>query len=62
MVRYRGLAELFSQSIRNNTVVTIDGSKLAELFARHQRVLLKIDAEGFEPRILAAMATTDSQI
>jgi FkbM family methyltransferase len=53
----RGFAEQFSQSVRKNTVVTMAGSKLSELFARHQRVLLKIDAEGFEPRILATMAT-----
>jgi FkbM family methyltransferase len=53
----RGFAEQFSQSILDNTVVTMAGSELADLFVRHQRVLLKIDAEGSEPRILAAMAT-----
>jgi FkbM family methyltransferase len=50
-------AEQFSHSIADNTVVTIAGSELGKLFARHQRVLLKIDAEGLEPRILTAMAT-----
>ena len=52
----RGFAELFAQPIRENMVLTVAGSELAVLLARHQRVLLKIDAEGFEPKILASMA------
>jgi FkbM family methyltransferase len=52
----RDFAELFSQSIIENQVVTLVSSQLSELFARHRRVLMKIDAEGLEPRILAAMA------
>lgn len=52
----RGFAELFSP-VHENLVVAIDGSQLTDLFARHECVLLKIDAEGFEPRILEALAT-----
>jgi FkbM family methyltransferase len=51
-----GFAEHFSQIVRESMVVTLAEPSLGELFARHERVLLKIDAEGFEPRILGAMA------
>jgi FkbM family methyltransferase len=52
----RGFAQQFSNTVRSSMVVTLAGSTLADLFDRHQRVLLKIDAEGSEPRILSAMA------
>jgi FkbM family methyltransferase len=52
----RGFAAHFSTTVRDRMVVTLAGSSLGELFARHERVLLKIDAEGFEPRILGTMA------
>jgi FkbM family methyltransferase len=47
----------FSPDVRSSTAVTLAGPVLAELFAAHSRVLLKIDAEGCEHRILAAMAS-----
>jgi len=50
-------AGMFSPTVGERFVVSIGGSQLADLFARHQQVLLKIDAEGSEPRILAAMAS-----
>jgi FkbM family methyltransferase len=52
----REFAELFGRTVRDTMVVTLAGPTLAALFARHERVLLKIDAEGCEPQILAAMA------
>jgi FkbM family methyltransferase len=50
-------ANLFPEPISERLVVTIAGSQLADLFARHARVLLKIDAEGSEPKILTSMAS-----
>jgi FkbM family methyltransferase len=52
----REFAEHFSPSVRSSMVITLAGPLLADIFARHDRVLLKIDAEGSEPPILAAMA------
>lgn len=51
----RGFAENFTKNVRQNTIVALAGATLEPMFARHQRVLLKIDAEGFEPKILVAM-------
>jgi FkbM family methyltransferase len=53
----RNFAELFSQVVKPSTCITVAGSTLAGLFARHGRVLLKIDAEGHEPQIIAGMAS-----
>ena len=53
----RDFAGRFCQTVCKYTVVTLSGANLEELFARHRQVLVKIDAEGLEPRILAAMAS-----
>jgi FkbM family methyltransferase len=53
----REFAAHFSPNVRSSTAITLAGPVLAELFAAHPRVLLKIDAEGCEHRILAAMAS-----
>lgn len=52
----RDFAGSFSSSVRDSTIFAVNGAALEPLFAAHRRVLLKIDAEGLEPEILAAMA------
>lgn len=49
-------AELFPEVVRESTVPVLAGARLEPLFARHPRVLLKVDAEGAEPQILSSMA------
>jgi FkbM family methyltransferase len=48
-------AHSFSTTVRQSAVIAVSGAALEPLFAPHRRVLLKIDAEGLEPEILAAM-------
>jgi FkbM family methyltransferase len=49
-------AEKCSDTVRDSVVATLSGSALGPLFAPHERILLKVDAEGAEAPILAAMA------
>lgn len=52
----KSFAQLFSEPIDSEYVVTLSGSDLAPLFQRHARLLIKVDAEGLEPEILSALA------
>jgi len=42
--------------VRTSMVVTVTATALADIFDRHTPVLLKIDAEGFEPQLLRTLA------
>lgn len=48
-------AQSFSADVRETLVLAVDAMALEPLLAAHRRVLVKIDAEGLEPEILAAM-------
>lgn len=49
-------ARQFSQSVKKSAVAVIGADQLATLLAEHQRVLVKIDTEGFEAVVLEALA------
>lgn len=46
----------FSQSVKKSAVTVIGADQLATLLEEHQRVLVKIDTEGFEAVVLVALA------
>jgi FkbM family methyltransferase len=49
-------ARQFSQTVKKSAVTVIGADQLATLLAEHQRVLIKIDTEGFEAVVLEALA------
>lgn len=49
-------ARKFSDNVRTTPVTVLDAALLADLLAGKQRVLIKIDAEGFEATVLEALA------
>jgi FkbM family methyltransferase len=52
----REFAAQFSPSVRASTVMAVEASVLADILANQAPVLIKLDAEGAEPQILAALA------
>jgi FkbM family methyltransferase len=53
----REFAARFSQVIEERLVPVIAAEDLEELFRRHDRILLKIDVETYEPQLISALAT-----
>lgn len=51
----KDFARHFSDDIQISNVLTIDAASLGQIFKDGDRVLVKIDAEGYEPIILTAM-------
>jgi FkbM family methyltransferase len=51
-----GFAQLFASPSQRSMVGTVNAQELEFFFARHTNILVKIDAEGYEPEILSAMA------
>lgn len=51
----KDFASIFSRDVAENTVLTLEAAFLAGLFEKHRAVLLKIDAEGSETRILKSL-------
>lgn len=49
-------ARQFSDQVNRTTVMMIDAAGLSVLLEAHQRVLVKIDTEGFEAEVLQALA------
>jgi FkbM family methyltransferase len=47
----------FSKAIEERLVPVIAAADLEELFRRHDRVLLKIDVETYEPQLISALET-----
>ena len=52
----RDFATKFSAEVRKAPCLMVDAAQLGELLGAHQRVLLKIDVEGFEAPLLRALA------
>ncbi len=52
----RDFAAKFSAEVRKAPCLMVDAAQLGELLDTHQRVLLKIDVEGFEAPLLRALA------
>lgn len=52
----RDFAAKFSAEVRKTPCLMVDAAQLGELLGAHQRVLLKIDVEGFEAPLLRALA------
>jgi FkbM family methyltransferase len=50
----RDFSALFSSNIKERLVPVIGIADLELLFRRHERILVKIDVEGFEPELLTA--------
>lgn len=46
---------LFSAPTSTKTVAALSAASLEPLFQRHERMMVKIDAEGYEPQILSAL-------
>ncbi len=51
----RGFAEQFSNRVSHSKVVAIDATILEQLFETEAHVLIKLDIEGEEPRVLKSM-------
>lgn len=51
----REFSEIFSDAIEENPVVTVAASELDRWLVSARRPLIKIDVEGFEPELLAAL-------
>jgi FkbM family methyltransferase len=49
-------ASIFSDSVLERTVMVFDARSFESIFARSKRVLLKIDAEAYEPQVLQAFS------
>jgi hypothetical protein len=49
-------ARQFSQTVKKSAVTVIGADQLSTLLADHQRVMVKIDTEGFEAVVLEALA------
>lgn len=48
-------AGIFSEQVQQQTIVGLSAARLSDLLATYPRVLLKIDVEGAEPLVLAAL-------
>lgn len=51
----REFAALFSDVVTADTVMVLDAKHLKYLFDYYERILLKIDVEGYEPQLLVAL-------
>lgn len=54
-------SKIFSKTVRSHTVLVVAAGELARFISEGQRALIKIDVEGFEPQLLAAMSALIKQ-
>lgn len=52
----RSFADIFSSNVTSSIVPAVDGSAIEKLVGPYQSVLLKIDVEGHEPKLLKALS------
>ena len=53
----REFSAIFSENIKESVVTVVAATELERYFKPNTKVLVKIDVEGFEPQLLAAMST-----
>jgi FkbM family methyltransferase len=57
----REFAAQFTTNVSQRLVPAIAAQALESLFQRHERILIKVDVEGYEPKLISALASIISR-